>query len=141
MPDSALDMSPTQGGWNIRQIIHHLVDGDDIWKTCIKIALGNEQANFTLDWYRMLSQEEWGKRWAYEKRSIDISLTLLNAIRDHILQLLEHVPNGWNRSIEFQNPDGSVERITVGSIIEMQTDHLEHHISRIHAIQKEIKGA
>jgi hypothetical protein len=141
LEDSDLDTTPTQGGWTIRQIIHHIVDGDDLWKTCIKIALGNEQAKFTLDWYRMLSQKEWGKRWAYVKRSIDISLTLLKANRDHILQLLEHVPDGWNRSIGFQNSDGTIERLPVGTVIEMQADHVEHHINRIYAIQKEINSA
>lgn len=30
-----LDAMPSGGGWTIRQIVHHIVDGDDIWKLCI----------------------------------------------------------------------------------------------------------
>ena len=51
LQDADLDKPPSQGGWTIRQIVHHIVDGDDIWKTCIKMALGNEQAEFFLGWY------------------------------------------------------------------------------------------
>jgi uncharacterized damage-inducible protein DinB len=46
LQDADLDVSPSQGGWTIRQIVHHIVDGDDLWKACIKAALGNEQGEF-----------------------------------------------------------------------------------------------
>ena len=38
LSDTELDYVPSNGGWSIRQIVHHLVDGDDLWKMCIKIA-------------------------------------------------------------------------------------------------------
>lgn len=138
--DTELDYFPSNGGWNIRQIVHHIADGDDLWKTAIKIALGNEQAEFTLKWYSALPQTEWGKRWSYEYRSIDISLALLKANRSHILQLLECVPDGWSRSVRFQNPDGEIEIVPVGFVIKMQAEHLFHHVTRISAIRQEISG-
>ena len=94
LSDYDLDYTPSKGGWSIRQIIHHIVDGDDLWKIGIKAALGGEESEFTLNWYQALPQTEWAKRWSYEKRSIDISLTLFRAIRNHILQLLEYAPEG-----------------------------------------------
>lgn len=36
MTDSDLDYVPANGGWTIRQIVHHIVDGDDFWKTWIR---------------------------------------------------------------------------------------------------------
>lgn len=141
LQDTALDMPPSQGGWTIRQIVHHIADGDDIWKTCIKMALGNEQAEFTLEWYRAFSQEEWADHWAYKLRSIDVSLELLKAIRSHVLQLLEQIPDGWNRAVEFRTRSGEIERLPVGFIVEMQADHVEHHVKRILAIRREREGA
>ena len=35
-----LDAPPRQGGWTIRQIVHHVADGDDLWKVGLKAALG-----------------------------------------------------------------------------------------------------
>ena len=81
LSDIELDYVSSNGGWSIRQIVHHLVDGDDLWKIYIKMALGNDQAEFNLKWYLALPQTEWANKWNYEKRSIDVSLTLFKAIR------------------------------------------------------------
>ena len=32
LSDTELDYVSSNGGWSIRQIVHHLVDGDDLWK-------------------------------------------------------------------------------------------------------------
>ena len=140
LSDNELDYSPSKGGWTIRQIVHHLADGDDLWKNYIKIALGNEQAEFTLKWYLAFPQTEWAKRWSYEKRSIDISLAMLRAIRDHIIQLLEYAPDGWIRSAQFRDSNGEIEVVPVGFVIKMQADHIVHHIKRILEIRKEISS-
>jgi uncharacterized damage-inducible protein DinB len=138
LQDADLDKPPAQGGWTIRQVVHHVVDGDDLWKTCVKVALGNEQAEFTLAWYWVLPQEVWADRWAYAHRSVDVSLALLKANRDHILQLLRQMPDGWSRSVGIRKSDGKIERVTVGAVVEMQADHVAHHVKRILAIRTEI---
>ena len=100
------------------------------------MALGNEQAEFSLDWYRALSQDTWAKRWAYAQRSIEESLALFKAIRNHVVQLLENVPDVWDRSVGFRKPNDEIERVPVGSIIEMQADHVVHHVKQIETIYK-----
>jgi hypothetical protein len=140
LSDTELDYVPSNGGWSIRQIVHHLVDGDDLWKMYIKIALGNEQAEFTLKWYLALPQTEWANRWSYDKRSIDESLTLFKAIRAHILQLLEHAPDGWTKSAQFRDSNGEIEVVPVGFVIQMHTDHVVHHVKKILEIRKEISS-
>jgi uncharacterized damage-inducible protein DinB len=134
LKETDLDTAPTKGGWTIRQIVHHIVDGDDIWKACIKQALGNEQTEFSLDWYRTLPQETWAERWAYAQRPIEESLALLKAIRDHVIQLIEHVPDGWNRAVAFRNQDDKTETVPVGFVIEMQANHVMHHLQQIKTI-------
>ena len=141
LSDFELDYVPSNGGWSIRQIVHHLADGDDLWKTCIKMALGNEKAEFTLKWYLALPQTEWAKQWSYEKRSIDASLALLRASRDHILQLLKFAPDGWTKSARYLEPNGKVEVVPVGFVIKMQADHILHHVKRISEIRQEISGS
>ncbi len=140
LADDDLDAKPSQGGWTIRQIVHHIVDGDDIWKVCIKMAMGNEEEEFALGWYSALSQETWGDRWAYTKRSIDVSLSLFKATRAHVLQLIESAPEVWNRSVVVRSPKGDAERVPVGFVVQMQADHVFHHIERIRAILRERGG-
>lgn len=136
--DTELDAPPSRGGWTIRQIVHHIVDGDDLWKTSIKAALGSEEAEFSLEWYRTQPQEVWAKNWAYEKRSLDVSLALLKANRDHIRQLLEQVPDAWHRSVGFRKSSGETERMPVGALVEIQAYHVEHHVKQIRAIRSEV---
>ena len=135
--DVDLDAAPSGGGWSIRQIVHHIVDGDDLWKSCIKAALGNTDGKFTLDWYWRVPQDTWADRWAYARRSLVVSLALLRASRAHELQLLEQVPEAWDRSVELLRPKGETTRLSVGAVVEMQADHLVHHVDRIVAIRRE----
>jgi len=137
LQDADLDAPPEGGGWTIRQIVHHIVDGDDIFKICIKAALGNEQPEFSLAWYWELPQDVWAERWAYEHRSLEQSLALLKASRAHVVHLLENVPDAWPRSVEFRKRDGEIERLPVGAAVEIQADHVAHHVKRILAIRRE----
>jgi uncharacterized damage-inducible protein DinB len=131
LDESQLDSSRAKGKWTVRQIVHHIVDGDDLWKLGIKSALGNEDAEFTLGWYGTQSQDAWAECWRYSERSVDVSLALFRAIREHVVQLVQHVPDAWERSISVRIPDGRTERITVGGVIKMQADHVTHHIEQI----------
>jgi uncharacterized damage-inducible protein DinB len=136
LSDVELDAPPSEGGWTIRQIVHHVVDGDDIWKIGIKAALGNEESEFTLKWYGELPQDEWADRWGYAHRPLDVSLALFRAIRAHVAELLERVPDGWSRSVTVRTPQGT-ERLSVRAVVEMQADHVAHHVKRIAAIREE----
>ncbi len=139
--DADLDAKPSGGGWSIRQIVHHLADGDDIWKLCIKMAIGNEQVEFSLGWYGSQTQDIWADRWAYSQRSIGTSLSLLKASREHVLQLLASVPEAWNRAVVVRTPRGEIERVSVVFVVQMQADHVVHHVERIRAILRERGGA
>ncbi len=136
LKEAELDTVPAKGGWTIRQIVHHIVDGDDLWKIGIKQALGNEQSQFSLDWYHALPQNAWAEHWAYARRSVDVSLALLRAIRDHVIQLIEHVPDGWNRAVGFSKPNDEIDMVPVGFVIEMQANHVVHHLKQIEIIKQ-----
>jgi hypothetical protein len=134
LSESDLDLAPGLDSWSIRQIVHHLVDGDDIWKTCIKTALGNSDALFTLQWYTEKQQMEWSEYWAYASRGLESSLALFRANRRHILDLLEHIPGACEKSVRLQRPNKPEIRITVFDVLELHVEHLEDHIKDIQAI-------
>lgn len=66
-----------------------------------------------------------------------MSLALLRAFRAHVIQLLTHVPDPWDRALTVRTRGGETARLTVAEIVAMQADHLEHHLQRIRAIGKE----
>lgn len=139
LTESGLDLSLTADSWSIRQIVHHLTDGDDIWKICIKAALGNPDGLFTLQWYWDKPQMEWSENWKYASRDIKSSLALLCANRRHIVELVKQIPNAWERSIRLKPPSGPEEHIAVGDVLEMQARHIVDHIKDIRAIRQVYK--
>ena len=131
-----LNLAQAVGTWTIRQIVHHIVDGDDVWKICLKAALGNSNGVFTLQWYWEMPQDTWVDRWKYAERSIEPSLALFQASRRHVVQLIQQIPDAWTRSIHFKWPHESEGQISVGSIIELQANHAAGHIDDIHRIRQ-----
>ena len=134
--ESELDLAMTTGSWTIRQIVHHIVDGDDLWKTCIKAALGNSEGLFSLQWYWDKPQTEWAENWLYADRSLEPSLALLRANRCHIEELVRRTPNAWDKSIRLKWPDTEEERITIGEVLAMQARHIIGHINDIQMIRQ-----
>ena len=51
-----LDLRTSAEGWAIREIVHHITDGDDMWKMFIKQAIGNPDSEFFLNWYWQVPQ-------------------------------------------------------------------------------------
>ncbi len=134
--ETELDLALSADSWTIRQIVHHIVDGDDIWKTCIKTALGNSEALFSLQWYTVRTQMEWSESWAYSRRGLASSLALYRANRNHIVDLLEHIPGACERSIRFGRSGKDEICITVFDVVELHVDHLTEHIETIKAIRQ-----
>lgn len=136
LSDADLDLTPGADSWSIRQIVHHLVDGDDIWKTCIKTALGNGDALFSLQWYVAKPQMEWSESWAYSRRSLDSSLALYRANRGHIIDLIEHIPGALEKSVLLERKGKEAIRITVFDVVELHVQHLAEHIANVKSIRQ-----
>jgi hypothetical protein len=136
LAEAGLDCGPPTGGWTIRQIVHHIVDGDDLWKACIKAAQGNSSAVFSLEWYWTVEQDVWAERWNYAGRALEPSLALFEASRHHVVQLLEHAPRALERRIVVRWPGAREQEVPVWWVVEMQTRHVEGHIGDIRAIRE-----
>lgn len=134
--ETDLDLALSADSWTIRQIVHHIADGDDLWKTCIKIALGNSDALFSLQWYTVRTQMEWSESWAYSRRGLASSLALYRANRNHIVDLLEHIPGACEKTIRFQPSERPEMCITVLDVVELHISHLTGHIETIKVIRQ-----
>jgi hypothetical protein len=140
LTETDLDLAPVDGGWTIRQIVHHIVDGDDLWKNCIKAALGNPQGIFTLQWYWGVTQDVWADKWHYARRPIGPALGLLETNRTSITEILRATPDALEQSVtvRWREKNGvAQERATpVSSILESQTQHVVDHVAEIRKIRQ-----
>jgi hypothetical protein len=136
LADEGFDVAMSADTWTIREYIHHVVDGDDLWQVCVKAALGNSDATFSLQWYWDIPQDEWAKLWNYAGRDVEPTLALFRANRLHVAQLLQRIPGAWERSIFIEWPTGERMQIDVTYVIEMQAQHLEGHVKDISEIRQ-----
>jgi len=135
LSEADLDLALSGDSWSIRQIVHHIADGDDIWKEFVKRAIGDPAGEFTLAWYWRIPQTEWAGRWAYRERAIEPSLALFRASRVHIVQLLTHRPEAWSNSLLIRWPDEEVQT-SVGWVVAMQARHIDGHVDDIRRIRE-----
>src|SRR4030065_502461 len=98
LDDAQLDLTLSPESWSIRQLIHHMADGDYLWKEFLLRAAGDPERVFSLEWYWCLPQDEWVKRWSYAEREVSHSLALFDANRQHTLDLLEQTPCLWEKT-------------------------------------------
>ncbi len=131
LSEGELDIAESDDTWTIRQIVHHVADGDDIWKVFIKRAIGNPGGKFDLAWYWEMPQDEWVKSWAYASREIEPSLALFRSNRGHIVQFLEHMPQAWERSLFIRWSNGEEQEVSVAWVVEMQAQHVIGHLDDI----------
>ena len=131
-----LDLSEGEEKWTIRQIVHHVVDGDDIWNIFIKRAIGNPNGKFDLDWYWEIPQDDWVVKWSYALRDIEPSLALFHSNRAHIIQLLTHIPESWNHNLYINWPNNELEEATIAEVVDMQANHVVDHINDIKKVRK-----
>ena len=135
LEEADLDVAETPESWTIRQIVHHIVDGDDLWSMCIKASLGDSRGLFSYCWYWEKPQGEWADNWGYEERQIEPSLALFRANRSHILQLLHQTPDAWEKYTLITVPGGEEKATSVQYVVEMQTKHVEGHVEDIQGMR------
>ena len=135
LSESKLDLCPHADGWSIRAIVHHIADGDDLWKMCIKQAIGHPDSEF-VNWYWQVPQDEWAQNWNYSERSIEPSLALFRANRGHIVHLLRATPGAMEKTIRVRWPTIEEQVVQVASIVEGQTQHVTEHVAEIVTIRE-----
>lgn len=138
LSQAGLDATPPEGGWSIRMIVHHLADGDALWTSFIKQALGGAGGEFMMQWYWAMPQDEWAKRWNYATRPIGGSLALFGANRVHVSQLLHSDPGVLDKTLFIRWPKGDAQEVSVHWVVEMQTQHVEQHVADIARIRESL---
>lgn len=136
LSNTEVDLSLANDSWSIRQIVLHVVDGDALWAICIRGGFGPSPKPFEFNWYWQTEQDEWAKRWAYDQRPLESSITLLQASRQYIVDMLSMIPNAIVQRVNIQHPNGSIKEATVGNVLEMQINHMVEHVEEISKIRR-----
>ncbi len=134
LTDRDLDLSPTPDAWAIRQLAHHIVDGDDLWAMVIKAALAAPGCTYEQDWYDTTNAS--AATLDYARLAVDPALALFRAQRASTASLVRHLPDAWDRHVQFTRAGlPEAQRLTVGFVVRIQARHALEHIADIREIR------
>jgi len=136
LSESDLDLCRAPGEWTIRQIVHHLVDGDDMWSQCVKMALGAPGCTFDLSWYP--GNDSWASELDYAGRAIEPVVALFRAHRVCVAQLLERIPDSWQHYAVLVAPwVPHGQQMRIDALVSLLTTHVTEHVEEIQKIREQ----
>jgi catechol 2,3-dioxygenase-like lactoylglutathione lyase family enzyme len=126
-----LNLSRVPGSWTIRQIVHHVADSDAFLLQQMKATLAEPGRSYVRN--RPSSNELVPRTLEYAGRPIEPSITLFRAIREHIEQLVQHIPDAWERYCIEENRG---RKVSFGQLLERITRHAQEHVDEILEIRR-----
>jgi uncharacterized damage-inducible protein DinB len=127
LDDSQLDTPYRDGGWTVRQLIHHIADSHANSYVRFKLAL-------TEDWPTIKPYDEaaWAELSDSRWLPVDISLALITALHARWVALLESMADeDFQRG--FNHPEAG--RMNLAKALAMYDWHSRHHTAHITALR------
>jgi len=117
-----LDTPYREGGWTLRQVIHHVPDSHMMAYSRMKMALTEDTPVI-----KPYSQNLWAEL-ADRTAPVEVSLAMLKALHMRWALLFRALaPEDW--AISFRHPESGM--ISFDKLLAMYTWHSEHHLAHI----------
>ena len=124
-PAARLDAPYREGGWTLRQIIHHIADSTLNGFTRFKFALSQDNPALPA-----FDQDVWASMADAAKADIEPSLLIMDGLAPRLAALLSSLaPRDFTRT--FQHPERGT--ITVDFYLQLMAWHCRHHAAQIEA--------
>jgi uncharacterized damage-inducible protein DinB len=129
LDDAQLDTPYREGGWTVRQVVHHVPDSHAMCYTRFKLAL-------TEDWPTIKPYDE--AAWANladSRLPIEVSLAMLEVVHERWVSLLESMTEADFQK-GFTHPErGSQKLATTLALYDWHSRHHTAHITGLRARQ------
>jgi uncharacterized damage-inducible protein DinB len=129
MDEAQLNTPYREGGWNLKQVVHHVADSH--MNAYIRFKLGLTEDVPTIKPYM---EERWAQLPDSERTPINISLTLLHALHHRWYDLLKHMDRAqWDRTVVHPE-HGKV--FTLWELLGLYAWHGKHHTAHITSLRE-----
>jgi len=123
LSEAQLDTPYRPEGWTVRQVVHHVPDSHMNAFTRFKLALTEEEPTI-----KPYAEDRWALLADVQATPIEVSLTLLDALHDRWLRLLQSLtPEQWKRT--FRHPE--LGSMTLEKTLALYAWHGRHHVAHI----------
>jgi uncharacterized damage-inducible protein DinB len=129
-PDQ-LDTPYRQGGWTVRQVVHHVPDSHLNSYVRFKLALTEDEPTI-----KSFDEDRWAQLADTRTTPVEISLSLLESLHHRWTNLLRSLTGSdWKRT--FRHPERGV--MTLDEALAMYAWHGRHHVAHVTRL-REAKG-
>lgn len=129
LSDTQLDTPYRDGGWTVRQVVHHLCDSHMQAFLRFKWILLENQPLI-----KTYNQDDWATSPEYKIHILG-ALALLRGLHERWAYMLEAIPEEqWNRTA--QHPDSGV--LTLDSMLSTYSNHGEKHCGHIMGLREKM---
>jgi hypothetical protein len=123
-----LDTPYRDGGWSVRQVVHHVPESHANAYTRIKLAL--TESNPVVKPY---DESEWAKTPEVRTTPIGVSLLMLEALHARWVLLLRALtPEQWGKT--FQHPESGLWRVDQAAAL--YAWHGTHHVAHVTSLRE-----
>ncbi|MBV9986285.1 MAG: putative metal-dependent hydrolase [Chitinophagaceae bacterium] len=127
-----LDTPYREGGWTVRQLVHHVADSH--MNAYIRFKLGYTEDNPTIKPY---DEKEWAKLSDNERVPINVSLTILHAVHQRWYEFIRDLPAAaYERTVV--HPEHG-RQMSLWFLLGLYSWHGKHHTAHINSL-RESKG-
>lgn len=131
LSDSQLDTPYREGGWTVRQVVHHVPDSHVNAYVRFKLALTEDEPTI-----RPYMEDRWAELPEAKSAPVELSLSFLEALHKRWTIVLRELKEGdFKRS--FRHPDLGI--VTLEKNTALYSWHGRHHVAHITNL-RESKG-
>jgi uncharacterized damage-inducible protein DinB len=128
LDDAQLDTPYREGGWTIRQVVHHLADSHAHAYLRMKMMVNEDHPTI-----KPYDQNVWATNHEAFHGEISASLDLLDGLHRRWADFLEHLPeSAWSRSA--LHPERG--EVTMTGMLDTYANHGEKHIEHIKGLRR-----
>ena len=125
-----LDTPYRDGGWTVRQVVHHVPESHMNAYIRFKLALTEDEPTI-----KPYMEDRWAKLEDVQATPIEVSLALLDSLHDRWVRLLRLIkPEEWKRT--FRHPEmGSV---SLNKNVALYSWHGKHHVAHVTSLREKM---
>lgn len=122
LSDARLDTPYRDGGWTVRQVVHHIADSHA--NSYIRVKLALTEDNPTIKAY---DEAAWA-RLPDSRLPVEGSLAMTDAVHERLITLLEPLSDA-DMQKTFQHPERG--QLTLATNLAIYAWHSQHHLAHI----------
>jgi hypothetical protein len=127
--EKQFDTPYREGGWTVRQLIHHVADSH--MNAYIRFKLGLTENNPTIKPYE---EQIWATMIDTYEQPINVSLTLLHALHKRWVSILKNIKQAdWERAVV--HPEHG-KQMTLWFLLGMYAWHSRHHLAHVTTLKE-----